>query len=120
MEISNANVSDVATASSTIAKKKPGRKPKVFLDNKPIDPKYYINYYHDVIKKKEHLCPYCSKKFACQYNVSRHLNNKRKACAVQHLAEKNPRDARGAKRLHLRCDVRRNRRRDQLHNPFLP
>ena len=93
MENSNADISEIMAVegqSQPRQKKKPGRKPTVFEDNKPIDPKYYVNYYHDVIKKKEHLCPYCSKKFACQYNVSRHLNNKRKACALQHLAEKIP------------------------------
>ena len=72
--------SPTANVNITIeAEKKPnnykncGRKPKVFKDGKPIDPQYYVNYYHDVIKKRETLCPYCDRKFACQRNLKRHL-----------------------------------------------
>ena len=83
MEVINADMN--AMANVVPERKKRGRKPKVFLDNKPIDPKYYVNYYHDVIKQKEHLCPYCNKKFACQNNVNKHLKQSSKPCAVTYL-----------------------------------
>ena len=85
MEVISAEIQNVA---DTQPQKRRGRKPVVFLDNKPIDPKYYVNYYHDVIKKKEHSCPYCDRKFACQNNVNRHLKLSNKPCAVKYLQAK--------------------------------
>ena len=56
--------SPIANVNTTIeAEKKPnnykncGRNPKVFKDGKPIDPQYYVNYYHDVIKKERDAMP---------------------------------------------------------------
>ena len=65
MEILNAENNDVANV--VPIRKKRGRKPTVYCDNKPIDPKYHVNYYHDVTKKRDFACPYWSKKFACKY-----------------------------------------------------
>ena len=50
METIHAESNVVAT--SDPEKKRRGRKPTVYFNNKPIDPKYHVNYYHDVTKKE--------------------------------------------------------------------
>ena len=71
-------------------RKKRGRKPTVYCDNKPIDPNYHKNYYHEVTKKRDFLCPYCSKKFARPYNITRHLEQSNKSCAMLHIRSQHP------------------------------
>ena len=88
METIHAESNVVAT--SDPEKKRRGRKPTVYFNNKPIDPKYHVNYYHDVTKKRDYLCPYCNKKFARPYNVTRHLEQSNKTCASKHLLTKHP------------------------------
>jgi uncharacterized Zn-finger protein len=88
MEVLNADTNEVANV--VPIRKKRGRKPTVYCDNKPIDPKYHVNYYHEVTKKRDFACPYCSKKFACNYNITRHLEQSNKACALKHFVTKHP------------------------------
>ena len=88
MEVINADTNEVANVVPAL--KKRGRKPTVYLNKKPIDPKYHVNYYHDVTKKRDFICPYCSKKFARPYNITRHLEQSNKACALKHFVTKHP------------------------------
>ena len=88
MEVLNADTNEVANVVPT--RKKRGRKPTVYCDNKPIDPKYHVNYYHEVTKKRDFVCPYCSKKFARPFNITRHLEQSNKACALKHFMTKHP------------------------------
>ena len=76
-------MSDIEVNTEQPVLKKRGRKPKIFLNNKPIDPKYYVDYYHQVIKQKEHVCPRCGKHLACQSSVNRHLNDRKKSCLAK-------------------------------------
>ena len=88
MDVINADANPMASPVPEL--KRRGRKPVVYFNNKPIDPKYHVNYYHDVINKKEFACPYCDKKFACQYNIKRHLEKTTKSCAMLHLRAQHP------------------------------
>ena len=49
METIHAESNVVATKDPE--KKSRGRKPTVYFNSKPIDPKYHVNYYHDITKK---------------------------------------------------------------------
>jgi len=88
METIHAESNVVATKDPE--KKRRGRKPVVYFNNKPIDPKYHVKYYHDITKKKDFFCPYCNKKFACKYNITRHLEKSNKTCASKHFMTKHP------------------------------
>ena len=88
MEVINADANPMA--SPVPALKRRGRKPVAYFNNKPIDPKYHVNYYHEVTKKRDFACPYCSKKFARSYNITRHLEQSNKACALKHFVTKHP------------------------------
>ena len=72
MDMNIADTTPMAVVSPT--HKKAGRKPTAFSDNKPIDPKYYVNYHHNVSKQKDHPCPHCKNNFACEENLDRHLS----------------------------------------------